>query len=103
VALVSFQVDGWWLDTSAGVLHMVLGLLSVGLIVALIVSFWQRRTPWSAGLASTAGAFAGTTGVLMHIGPGTLWPIALVIAGGICAAAVLAGVSIAAAANRLRR
>jgi hypothetical protein len=99
VAIVSFRIDGWWLDSSAGVLHMVLSLLAVGLIVAL----WQQRAPWAGGLASTAGAVAGTTGVLFRMGPGTLWPIALVVAACVSAAAVLTGVSLALAAGRLRR
>jgi hypothetical protein len=54
-------------------------------------------------LALWAGAISGTTVVLFSIGPGTIWPIVLVIAAAITAGAVFGGAFVGFAAIRFRR
>jgi hypothetical protein len=41
--------------------------------------------------------------VLFRVGPGTIWPIVLVVGGGLAAAAVFAGVVAGLGLDRLRR
>jgi hypothetical protein len=88
VLLVSHQIDGWWLDSRAGVLR-VGGLL---FLAGLFVAMWRYRTAIYAGIALWAGAVVGMAVVLFTIGPGDIWPIVLVVGSAISAAAVLAGV-----------
>jgi len=60
-----------------------------------------RRVP--APVAIWAGANIGMSAVLFRVGPGTLFPIVLVIGAGISAAAVAAGSLIGALFDRIVR
>ena len=99
VAAFSYWMDGWWLDSGAGVLRTTLGLFAIGAIMAI----WRTGSLLAAGVALWLGAFVGMGGVLFRVGPGTIWPIVLVVAAGISAGAVLAGALAGVGVNRLRR
>ena len=88
LALLSYRIDGRWLNSTAGVVRAIVALLVAGVLVAA----WHRKAPWTGGTAVWAGAVAGMTGVLFRIGPGTIWPIVLVVGSAIAAAGVFGGV-----------
>ena len=99
VAAFSYWMDGWWLDSGGGAFRTTLGLFVIGALVAL------RRgdSPWAAGRALWLGAFIGMAAVLFRVGPGTIWPIVLVVGAGLAAAAVFTGVVAGLGLDRLRR
>jgi hypothetical protein len=97
MALASNWIDGWWLDSSRGVLRTVGALLLAGVAVAV----WQKRMSWSGGTALWAGAVVGMAVVLFQTGPGTIWPIVLIIGGAVSAAAVFGGVLLGRGLNNL--
>jgi hypothetical protein len=99
VAASSYWMDGWWLDSGAGLLRVAMTLFAASMLAAL----WQMASPWISGAALWLGAFIGMGTVLFRVGPGTIWPIVLVVAAGISAGAVLAGVVTGVGVNRLRR
>jgi hypothetical protein len=99
VAASSYWIDGWWLDSGGGLLRVVISLFTIGMLVAL----WQMASAWTSGAALWLGAFMGMGGVLFRVGPGTIWPIVLVVDAGISAVAVLAGVVTGVGINQRRR
>jgi hypothetical protein len=84
---------GWWLNSGSGVLRTVIGLAAVGLLAG------SRGSPglWTRAGTLWAGAISATAMLLIWIGPGTLWPIVLVIAAAIAAMAVFGGAFLASA------
>jgi hypothetical protein len=99
VAAFSYRVDGWWLDSGAGALRTMLGLF----VIASLLTLLRTGPLWGACAALWLGAFVGTAGVLFRVGPGTIWPIVLILAAGILALAVFAGGAVGYGVNRLRR
>jgi hypothetical protein len=99
VAALSYWMDGWWLNSREGAVRTAFGLFVIGALVAL----GRRDSPWAAGRALWLGAFIGMATVLFRVGPGTIWPIALVVGAGLAAAAVFIGVVAALTFDRLRR
>ena len=92
-------VGGWWLNSGTGVLRTVLVLGGLGVFATL----WRSGRPWVRARALWAGAISGSTVVLLWIGPGSIWPIVLAIAGGISAGAVFGGALLGSAVTGLRR
>ena len=92
-------VGGWWLNSGTGVLRTVLALVALGVFAAL----WRSGRPWVRACALWAGAISGTTVVLFWIGPGTIWPIVLVVGAGITAAAVFGGAFLGSLLTGFRR
>jgi hypothetical protein len=82
-----YRAYGWWLNSGREVLRTSLVLLALGLFVAV----WRRESPWCRAVALWAGASAAMIVALFLAGPGTIWPIVLLFAGGIAAAAVFGG------------
>jgi hypothetical protein len=80
-------MGGWWLDSGIGVLRAVLVLVVLG----VATTRWRPERSWVRACALWTGAISGTTVVLFWRGPGNIWPIVLVIAAGITAAAVFGG------------
>jgi len=100
LAIVALQtIGGWWLDSGPRVLRASVVLFALGVVVGL----WRSEGTWVRACALWAGAIAGSTGILLWIGPGTLWPIVLAVASAITAAAIFAGTIFALGLNRLRR
>jgi hypothetical protein len=84
VATVSLASVGWWLDSGVGVAVMLALLFTAALAMA---QSWRKAT------AVWVGAMAATLAGLLLEGPGTLWPIALVLSGVLMAVAVFAGMA----------
>ena len=92
-------VGGWWLNSGTGVLRTVLVLGTLGVFASL----WRSGRPWVRACAVWAGAISGTTVVLFWMGPGTIWPIVLVVAAGMTAAAVFGGAFLGSVLTGFRR
>ncbi len=83
VFAAALQVSmGWWLDSGPGVVTTIAALFVVGVIFAADTR--KARDLW-------IGVMVGMVAALVWRGPGTIWPIVIVVAG------VLTGVTIAAA------
>ena len=91
VTAASMQVwTGWWLNSGTGVTCTVALLL----LLAACVGSWRPGSPWARAFALWAGAMTGLTASLAWMGPGTLWPIVLIVSSVITACAVMAGISV---------
>ena len=100
LAIVALQaMSGWWLDSGGRVLRASLVLFALGVFVGL----WRSEGAWVRACALWAGAIAGSTAVLLWTGPGNLWPIVLVFAAAMSAAAVFGGTVFGLGVDRLRR
>jgi hypothetical protein len=89
---------GWWLNSGADVWRT-----SVVLAVwSLAAAVWHRKRHVVRAAMVWLGTICGSAVMLFWNGPGNIWPIALAVAGGIAAAAVLAGTLVGAAANAFR-
>jgi hypothetical protein len=86
-----FTPTGWWLNSGRGVAltSIVLVLLAVGVRVS--AGSWLRSRGATAAAALWVGANLGLAGMLFRAGPGTIFPIVIVMGAGISAAAVGAG------------
>ena len=82
-----YIANGWWLDSGREVLRTSLVLAALGAFVAA----WRFGRPWLRAGGVWAGALVEMTMLLVLTGPGTIWPIVLVFAAGISAAAVFGG------------
>ena len=82
-----YIANGWWLDSGREVLRtsLVLVALSAG------VTIWRFGNPWLRAGGVWTGAVLEMTMLLFLSGPGTIWPIVLVFAAAISAAAVFGG------------
>ena len=81
---------GWWLNSGRGVATTM-----AILFVTAIGVCGRSDTPWFRAAAMATGALAGMTVTLLWIGPGTLWPIVLLVAAGLTCTAVYAGAAVA--------
>ncbi|MDE3154434.1 MAG: hypothetical protein KGN76_04990 [Acidobacteriota bacterium] len=81
------RLTGWWLNSGRGVALVLL----VVLVLSALVTGPGREAGWGRTTALGAGAFLGSTSVLLWIGPGTIWPIVLVVAAALLAMAAVAG------------
>jgi hypothetical protein len=82
---------GWWLNSGGGVLWMAVTLFVLGALLgsATTVSRYERAA------ALWLGTMTGLVAMLMHVGPGTLWPIVVGVSCVITASAVTLGTSVA--------
>lgn len=81
---------GWWLNSGRGVLTTMAILFGTAIGVCL-----RSDAPWFRATAMSIGALAGMTATLFWIGPGTIWPIVLVVAAALTCTAVYAGAGVA--------
>jgi hypothetical protein len=63
-------------------------------VLALCVGLRSPGWPWARAIALWAGAMIGLTASLWCIGPGTIWPIVLIVSSVLAACAVTAGISV---------
>ncbi len=83
---------GWWLNSGRGVAITALALAVLAALVATRALKWPFRAGEAAALAALwAGANIGMAVMLFRTGPGTIFPIVLVVGAGISAIAVGAG------------
>ncbi|HVC20338.1 MAG TPA: hypothetical protein VNE16_09685 [Vicinamibacterales bacterium] len=90
VPVVVQRYVGWWLDSSRGVAVALVLLFALGVVFAL----GRPARPWRRAGALCVGAFAGSAAILFWNGPGTIWPIVLVMAAALSTFAVLAGAGV---------
>jgi hypothetical protein len=94
------NASGWFLDSARGVGVMVIWMTVASAAVGLT---WPTPGWWRGCAAFALGAAAALTATLFAIGPGNLFPIVIVIGGGLIAAAALAGAAVAAGFLKIRR
>lgn len=87
VPLLLQRFVGWWLDSGRGVALMIAVLCAIAIGFALVRPSRPWRSAWSVG----AGGFAGSAALLSWNGPGTIWPIVLVVAAALSLTAAFAG------------
>ena len=93
VPIVMQWAAGWWLDSGRGVAMTMLGLC----VLSAAAAAGRPDRAWRRASRLTAGSIAGSAAGLIWNGAGTIWPVVLIVAGAISAAATFAG----AAAGRL--
>jgi hypothetical protein len=81
---------GWWLNSGRGVASTMAVLFGTAIGVCL-----RSDATWFRATAMSIGAIAGMTAMLFWIGPGTIWPIVLVVAAALTGTAVFAGAGVA--------
>ena len=81
---------GWWLNSGIGVAYTV----TVLFVLALCFGLWSPGSPWARAIALWAGAMTGLAASLWWIGPGTIWPIVLIVSSVLTACAVISGISV---------
>ena len=88
--LLTQLAGGWWLNSGRGVATTmaILFVTSIGVC-------GRSDTPWFRAAAMATGALVGMTATLLWIGPGTLWPIVLLVAAALTCTAVYAGAWVA--------
>jgi hypothetical protein len=91
VAMALHRLTGWWLNSGFG----VAATLSAQFVVAFLVAAWRTRGRRERAISLWAGNLAAMAIGLFSAGPGTIWPLVLIIAGVATAAPVLAGVAVA--------
>jgi len=93
-AVVSQLLTGWWLDSGRGV-ALMMAMLCV-LSIALV--WFDRRAP----LALWVGMINATIVILFMVGPGSLFPIVIVLAAVLSVLAIVPGWLIWIGANGAR-
>ena len=87
IAIV-MNTGGWWLDDGTRLRNMLIVLAVAALIVGFVgdPKHTTRRetTLW-------LGFVVGMAGVLFAIGPGTIFPIVIVMGAGLAAVSILVG------------
>jgi len=96
-ATLSQMAGGWWLNSGRGVVTTMAVLFGTAIGVCL-----RSDAPWFRATAMSIGAIAGMTAMLFWMGPGTIWPIVLVVAAALTCAAVYAGAGVARLVGRRR-
>jgi hypothetical protein len=96
-AILPQMAGGWWLNSGRGVVTTMAVLFGTAIGVCL-----RSDVPWYRARAMSIGALVGMTAALFWIGPGTLWPIVLIVAAALTCAAVYAGAGVARLARHRR-
>ena len=87
IAAVASQLStGWWLNSGHGVAVMMAMLCALS--IALV--WFDRMAP----VALWVGMINTTVVILFLIGPGSIFPIVMVFAGGLSALAIVPGLSL---------
>jgi hypothetical protein len=82
-----YIANGWWLNSGREVLRTSVVLAALGVFATI----WRPGNPRLRAGGVWAGAVFEMTMLLFLSGPGTIWPIVLVFAASISAAAVFGG------------
>jgi hypothetical protein len=78
---------GWWLNSGTGVAFTVGVLFLLGAFFAS----WTAGSPRARAIALWVGSMTGLAASLFWMGPGTIWPIVLIVSSIISACTVMAG------------
>jgi|SRR5687768_8387115 len=87
IAIV-MNVRGWWLNDGTRVRNMLIVLAIAALIVGFVGD--PKRTA-RRETALWLGFVVGMAGVLLAVGPGTIFPIVIVIGASMAAVTILVG------------
>ena len=79
---------GWWLNSGRGVVTTMAILFGVAVAVCL-----GSDAPWYRAGALCVGSIIGMTAALLWVGPGTIWPIVMVVATGLTVGSLFMNVS----------
>src|SRR3954471_7099269 len=91
VSVVINRLTGWWLNSGSAVGTMLLAEF----VAAFVLAAWKSRGRRERIISWWAGGLLGMALFLFASGPGTIWPLTLVVAGIVTAAPILAGVAVA--------
>jgi hypothetical protein len=89
-------LTGWWLNSGTGVAAMVATLFVLAVFFACL-----GAAPWIRAGSLWTGAMVGLTTCLFWMGPGTIWPIVLVVAACMTAVTVVLGTGVGAFLHRV--
>lgn len=92
VAILLQWIGGWWLNSGRGVVTTMVVLFGVAVVICL-----RSEAPWHRAGALWIGSIVGMAAALAWVGPGTIWPIVMVVAAGLTSASVFAGALVAKA------
>jgi hypothetical protein len=81
---------GWWLNSGTGV-AWTLALLS---LLAALIGTTDTRSQWTGPAALWAGSMMGLTTSLFWLGPGTIWPIVLLVSSVLTAGTIIVGMAL---------
>lgn len=91
VAAVSlYPAVGWWLNSGRGVAAATTILFAAAVVICI-----TSPEPWRRAAALWIGALVGMAVTLFWSGPGTIWPIVLVVAAALTGAAIFSGAGVA--------
>lgn len=82
--------NGWWLNSESGVALTI----AVLFLLATFVGSRTTRLTYVRAAELWAGSMTGLAASLFWLGPGTIWPIVLVVSSVITGCAVIAGVGV---------
>jgi hypothetical protein len=91
ISVVINRLTGWWLNSGRAAGTM----LVAEFVAAFVLAVWKSRGRKERIISWWAGGLAGMALFLFATGPGTIWPLALVVAAIVTAAPILAGVAVA--------
>jgi hypothetical protein len=81
---------GWWLNSGTGVAWT----LAMLFLCAALVGSRAGRSLWAGPLALWVGSMTGLTIGLFWLGPGTIWPIVLLVSSVLTAGTIVAGIGV---------
>ena len=81
---------GWWLNSGAGV-AWTLGMF---FLLTALVGTSNTRSPWARPVALWVGCMTGLTASLFWVGPGTIWPIVLLVSSVLTAGTIMVGIGV---------
>jgi hypothetical protein len=91
VSAAAMQVwTGWWLNSGTGV-AWTLALL---FLLAALVGTQHTLSEWAGPVALWAGSMMGLTISLFWLGPGTIWPIVLLVSSVLTAGTIMVGIGV---------
>lgn len=90
VSMLLQWAGGWWLNSGRGVVTTTVVLFGVAVAFCL-----RSEAPWHRAGALWIGSIVGMAAALLWVGPGTIWPIVMVVAAGLTSASVFAGALVA--------
>jgi hypothetical protein len=78
---------GWWLNSGTGVAFTTAALF----LLAAFFASWRAGSPRARAMALWVGSMTGLTASLFWLGPGTIWPIVLIVSSIMSACTVAVG------------
>lgn len=81
---------GWWLNSGTGVAWTLALLFLLGALVGTK----DTQSQWAGPVALWAGSMMGLASSLFWLGPGTIWPIVLLVSSVLTGGTVVVGVGV---------